>query len=79
LFDNGKRLAKDPKFGERHLDFANKSFTNQTTTLIALLAVNGRQSDAQKIAQDAKKEWDDTTFQKAIDDALKGNVPQPWP
>jgi serine/threonine protein kinase len=80
-FRRSKELAqKDPKFGGQDLtNFAEKSFTNGVTTLVALLAVNGRKSEAETVAEDAKNEWDDSKFRAKLNDALQGNVPQPWP
>jgi hypothetical protein len=79
-FYRGKELAKDPKYGGQNLtNFAEKSFTNGVTTLVALLAVNGRKSEAEKVAEDAKNEWDDSKFRAKLNSALEGNVPQPWP
>ena len=67
------------KLGTNHLRAGEKSFTNKTTTLVALLVVNGRKSEAEKIAQDAKQEWDNRAFHAKLDDALHGRVPEPWP
>lgn len=79
-FQMHKKMAEDPRFkGGGLLDFGKKSFTNQTTTLIAILAVNARNEEAKEIASAAKKEWDDAKFHAAIDKALLGNVPDPWP
>lgn len=78
-FRRGKRLAKDTRLGADHLEFANKKFTNDTATLIALLTVNGRKAEAEEIAGDAKKEWDNASFHAEIDKALQGEVPKPWP
>jgi hypothetical protein len=79
-FDANKRLAKDPKFARHHLDFSGRErFTDNIATLVALLVVNGRTVEAEKTAVAAKKEWDDPTFHAAIDDALKGHVPEPRP
>jgi hypothetical protein len=77
-FRRGKRLAEDPRFGARHLEFANKKFTNDSATLIALLAVNGRKAEAEEIAGDAKKEWNNASFHAEIDKALQGKLPKPW-
>jgi hypothetical protein len=81
LFRRNQELAKkDKKYGgPMLLDFSEKSFTNSTTTLIALLVVNERQAEAEKIAHDAKKEWDNASFHAAIEKALQGTVPEPWP
>jgi len=78
-FRRGKQLAENPRFGARHLEFANKKFTNDTVTLVALLTVNGRKAEAEEIAGDAKKEWKNTSFHAEIDKALQGDVPKPWP
>ena len=78
-FRENKRLAKDPRFGVEHLGFANKKFTNDAATLIALLAVNGRKAEAEEIAGDAKKEWNNASFHAEIDKALQGKIPKPWP
>ena len=59
--------------------FAERSFTNNVATLVALLAVNGRRQDAEAIAQKARLELDDPAFRAAIDAALTGAVPDPWP
>jgi len=79
LFRINKRLTKDPRFGAEHLEYANKKFTNDAATLIALLAVNGRKAEAEEIAGDAKKEWNNASFHAEIDKALQGKVPKPWP
>ena len=74
-----QRLAKNPKFGARLLEFGNKKFTNDTATLIALLVVNDRKREPNEIAVSAKTEWDNAAFHAAINKALEGNVPTPWP
>ncbi|MCC9658527.1 hypothetical protein [Rhodopirellula halodulae] len=74
-----KELAANPQFGERHMDYANESFVNDSTTLVALLVVNDRKEEAEKIAASARKLYDDQSFQAALDRALKGVVPDPWP
>jgi hypothetical protein len=79
FFRTNKRLAKDPRFGAEHLEFANKKFTNDAATLIALLAVNGRKAEAEEIAGEAKKEWNNASFHAEIDKALQGKLPKPWP
>jgi hypothetical protein len=75
----GKRLAGDARFGATHLEFANKKFANDSTTLVAILAVNDRRKDAEEIAASARAEWNDIAFHDALEKALKGVVPDPWP
>lgn len=78
-YRRGKQLAKDPRFGPRHLDFANKNFANDATTLVAILAVNDRKTEAEEIARSAGDEWDDASFHDELAKAVKGEVPDPWP
>lgn len=75
----GQAAAKNPAIGAGHLDFVNRKFTNDVTTLVALLVVNKREEEAKEVARLARKEWDDAAFSKAIDEALAGTVPTPWP
>ncbi|QDT41875.1 hypothetical protein Pan241w_19430 [Gimesia alba] len=77
--ESNQRPAKKPQFGPNILEFTNKKFTNDISTLIALLVVNDRKQEAKEIAVSAKKEWDNDAFHAAIDKALEGNVPTPWP
>lgn len=78
-FRRGKRLAEDTRLGAKHLEYANEKFTNDAATLIALLTVNGRKAEAEEIAGDAKKEWNNASFHAEIDKALQGKLPKPWP
>jgi hypothetical protein len=79
MYRMNRELAADKQFGQHLAEFADKSFTNRVATIVGLLAVNGRGEEAEQIARDARKEWKDAAFHAAIDDALKGNVPPPWP
>jgi hypothetical protein len=67
------------RFGPGHRDFTEKSFTNDVATLVGVLAANGRRADAEAVAEEARLEWDDPGFHAAIDHALAGHVPEPWP
>jgi hypothetical protein len=79
LYRENKRIAQDPKFGKKMQEFGEKSFANGTATLVALLVVNGRKADADRIAVEALTEWDDPKFKKQIEKAKHGDVPAPWP
>ena len=59
--------------------FKEKSFSTNVATLVGLLAVNGRKEDAARIAEKARGLSDDADYRKAIDAALRGEVPPPWP
>lgn len=72
-------MEADPEIGGRHTDFAKQSFSNEVTTLVALLVLSDRKTEAETIAADAKTVWADRAFADALDKALKGEVPEPWP
>lgn len=83
-----KELAERPchlddlpesRFREDHLEFAESRFKTDSTTVVALLAINGRRKEAEEIAAAFRNEWDDEPFHAALDEALKGIVPNPWP
>ncbi|MCC7146515.1 MAG: hypothetical protein IT443_08720 [Phycisphaeraceae bacterium] len=74
-----QQMARKPEFGAHTQRFGEMSFTNDCTTLIALLAVNGRQEEADRIAEQASKAWDDPEFHKKLEEARQGIVPEPWP
>jgi len=59
--------------------FAQKTLTNKTGLLIALLVQNHRKDEANEIAAQAVKEWDDPDFRQQLIEALSGQVPEPWP
>ena len=80
MFHDHEKMAKDPRFANSDLrDFGHKKFTNDVTILVALLVVNERQPEAGEVADRAKKEWADVEFQAAVDKALTGEMPKPWP
>ena len=54
-------------------------FTNHTSVLVALLVVNDRKLEAEEVAELARKEWDDAGFHAALNSALSGEMPKPWP
>jgi hypothetical protein len=59
--------------------FAQKTLANKTGLLVALLVQNHRKEEADAIAGQAIKEWDDAGFRAQLLDALRGEVPEPWP
>jgi hypothetical protein len=70
-------LPADSIAGETRTAFAQKSFSNSVTTLVSLLVLSGRKTDAERIAANAKSVWNDKLFSDALDRALKGEVPMP--
>jgi hypothetical protein len=41
--------------------------------------INERKADAQRVAEKALKERDDSAFREQLEKAKKGDVPPPWP
>jgi hypothetical protein len=81
-YESGLKLAKD-RFGEQHREFTEKQFLNAATTLVALLAQNHRQVEAEEAAQTLRGFVTDADLTKKlslqIEPALEGTVPTPWP
>jgi hypothetical protein len=73
------QMAQNVSHGDPLQEFTEKSFANQTTTLVALLVVNNRKADADRIAAEALKERNDPPFKAEMEKAKRGTVPAPWP
>ncbi|MET0063324.1 MAG: hypothetical protein AB2552_19540 [Candidatus Thiodiazotropha endolucinida] len=78
-FRSGLEFSKQSPFREKAENFAYTSFSNDVTTLVALLTLGGRKVEAEEVAEMAMLEWDDNNFSSALTDALEGKVPTPWP
>jgi hypothetical protein len=80
-YDMNQGFAKDPRFGKDHAQYAKTTFQHDSVTLIAILVVNNRKSEATAIAKRVKNEMgseiNDASFQQAITSALAGIVPPP--
>ena len=50
-----------------------------TLTLIALFVLNKRKADAERIATEAVKQWDDPKSYKQMEKAKHGEAPARWP
>ncbi len=59
--------------------FSEKRFANEAETIVALLTLAGRHDEATRIAEEARREKSDPAFTAALDEALGGKVPPPWP
>lgn len=68
-------IARDPKFGDRTKDFGEKTFVHEVTTLIALLVINKRAPEADRIADKALKARDDPSWKQEIEKAKRGKLP----
>lgn len=79
LFATNKKMSANAQFGSNLESFNQQSFANEVETLVALLVVGNRKSEAESIVADAKGVWNDKSFAAGLEDALKGKVPTPWP
>ena len=69
------QLSKDPSFGGEMKQYAEQNLTNESATLVAILAVNKRQAEADEVAKTAKAVWNNEKFHQVLDAALKGKFP----
>jgi hypothetical protein len=79
MYEMNKKMAKNSKFGANISNHGEKTFRNNSATLVAILAINKRNLEASEIATLAKKVVEDTKFHQELEAALVGTVPTPWP
>jgi hypothetical protein len=58
-------------------EFRENHFSDSVATLVALLVLNGRKADADRISREALKVKDDAAFRQALLSAAKGQIPPP--
>jgi hypothetical protein len=82
-FNRMKEASKRVGMAQQLLEHASKQYINDAATLVAILAVNDRLEDAADAVAILRHAEGDEAFQKqlatALDDALDGVVPEPWP
>ncbi|QDS99375.1 hypothetical protein [Adhaeretor mobilis] len=76
MYDLNQKFAEEQQLGDRHLDYAQETLSRDCSTLVAMLALNKEPELAEKLAEEAKKFWDDQKFHQAIDEAKKGKLPK---
>jgi hypothetical protein len=74
--EQGKLL---PEEARQMRSFAGIRFKTEVATVVAVLSVNDRHDEAQRIADAARGVLDDADTRAALDAALKGKFPPPWP
>jgi hypothetical protein len=62
--------------GKMILELGRKTFTTHCATLVALLALNNRATDAERMAVKALQEVDEPDFHAQLDEAKTGAVPE---
>lgn len=78
FYEMNTEMAKDPKYGRDFLDYSVNSYIERVTTLIALLAVTGKQEVAAEIAERSLMVMNSDRLNKRVKSALDGEVPKPW-
>jgi len=71
-----------PRFGKSYEEFTEKKFVNDVSTLVAIKMKAGEKEDAQMVAAKATqfvKGKMHNRLRKALEPALDGEVPKPWP
>lgn len=71
-------MAKERQDGDLK-EHAEKAFTNGTSTLVALLTLNGRDAEADEVIVKVLKEWPEEGFRRELNKAKTGVVPRRWP
>ena len=67
------------EYAKKLEEHSKRLFANGAATLVALLVINDRQADAERIAAEALRESDDPALKGALQKALKGELPPRWP
>ena len=62
---------------ERVVAAARRIFTGRSVNLVALLVLNDRRAEADRIAELAAAEWDDPEFHQHLEAARQGQFPPP--
>lgn len=80
-YAQGLKMAK--RFGKKYQEFVKKKLLNDAAILVAILAKNNRHAEAKNVAENVRKFVSDaklsTKLKRALDSALTGSVPTPWP
>lgn len=76
-YQAGLEISKDEQFGDRHLRYAEQSFTREVAKLIALLSISGRLEEAESIAKKAAEVLQSDEFDEALQEALEGTLLAP--
>lgn len=78
---NYNRLKDMPKSQgtPQLLEMAGRMFTSKTATLVALLAINNRNDEAERVATQAAQENDTPESAALLAEAKTGKLPPAWP
>jgi hypothetical protein len=72
-------MASDRRFGRNLQDFADSNLSHGAGTLVALLVLNDRASEADAVVAAVLKATSDAALKKKLSRAREGVLPEPWP
>lgn len=64
-----------PRLRQYHRQYQKDQFSKSVATLVAILAINGKKADADRIAVEAVKELNDENFKTQLEQAKNGQLP----
>jgi hypothetical protein len=71
-----RQLANDQRFGPDITRHGEDAFRKRAPTIVAILVKCGREEESSRVAEEARKAWDDASPHDALDRALKGELPK---
>ena len=74
-----QRMIASGTFGESLREFAEESFAHQASTLVALLTLNERGAEADRVIAAVLQEKPEAALKSRVERARAGEVPKPWP
>lgn len=81
LYELNMKLAKEKeeRRGKHQQSFGERRFRHGAATIVLILVKNGKVDEAKELAQQARDAWDDKQLNEALDQALAGKPPKPFP
>jgi len=73
------KIAKKVSLDQEHQEYAENSFINTISILVATLAINKRHEEAEEIIKLSTKIMDTKIFRAELNKALSGTMPDTWP
>jgi len=72
------KLSEKEKFGPKMKEYAENSYIDSVTTLVAVLSVTGNDKEAKEVHAKALEKMNTVDLKSKLDLALSGEVPDPW-
>ena len=79
LYREQLAMVNSGRFGPDIKAYAERSFTHDASTLVALLVLNDRGPEADDIIATVLKDFPDPAFRSQLQQAREGKIPPQWP